>query len=125
MVVYAIGLVILWIVVSVPVYFAGKLVRGERARFGDALGATLGGVIVYYVVFLVVSLALGAVIGPSAGPVGVFLGILAWLAVFRRAFRTSWLGALGIVILAWVILVVIYFVLGAIFAVMVPDFFPL
>ena len=61
--VYIVGLAVLWVVVSVPVYFAAKLVKGERAGFGDALGATLGGIIVYWIVFLVVAYALGAVIG--------------------------------------------------------------
>lgn len=100
------------------------MIRGEKASFGNALGATLGGVIVYYIVFFVVSVALGAVIGPSAGAIGVFLGLLGWLAVFRGSFHTSWLGAVGIVVLAWIILVVINFVLGAIFSVKLPDFFP-
>ncbi|MDG7013586.1 MAG: hypothetical protein JRN11_03805 [Nitrososphaerota archaeon] len=56
-----VGLVVLWAVVSVPVYFAWKLVKGDRATFGGAMGATLGGVVVYCVVYLVVAFALGAV----------------------------------------------------------------
>lgn len=123
-VVYLVGLIILWIVVSVPVYFAGKVIKGGRANFGEALGATLGGVIVYYVVFLVADYALGAVIGSSAGPLALLLGLLAWLAVFRGAFHTSWLGAVGIVVLAWVILLLFNFVLGAVLSVRLPDFFP-
>ncbi len=123
--VYVIGLVILWIVASVPVYFSGKVIKGGRASLGDAMGATLGGVLVYYVVFFVVAVALGSVIGPSAGAIGLVLGFLAWLAVFRGSFHTSWLGAVGIVILAWIILLVIDFILVAIFgAVKFPDFFP-
>ena len=100
------------------------MLKGESASFGSALAATLGGVIVYYIIFFVTSVALGAVIGPSANAIGLFLGLLGWLAVFRRSFRTSWLGAVGIVILAWLILVVINFVLGAILSVKLPDFFP-
>lgn len=86
--------------------------------------ATLGGVIAYYVVFFVVAVALGAVIGPSASVFAIILGLLAWLAVFRGAFRTSWVGAVGIVILAWVILLVLDFILLSIFSVKLPDFFP-
>jgi hypothetical protein len=111
-------------VVSVPVYFAGKVIKGQGAGFGSAMGATLGGVIVYYVVFLVVAVALGAVIGPPAGVLALFLGLLAWLAVFRGVFHTSWLGAVGIVVLAWLILLVIDFVLLSLFSVRFPDFFP-
>jgi hypothetical protein len=89
------------------------------------MGATLGGVVVYYIVFYVVALALGAVIGASANAIGLLLGFLAWLAVFRGSFRTSWLGAVGIVVLAWLILLVIDFILVAAFGnVKFPDFFP-
>ena len=122
--VYIVGLAVLWVVVSVPVYFAAKLVKGERAGFGDALGATLGGIIVYWIVFLVVAYALGAVIGPSAEVFALILGVLAWLAVFRKTFRTSWFGAVGIVVLAWLILIVLDVILVAIFGVKFPDFFP-
>ena len=86
--------------------------------------ATLGGVVVYYVVFFVVAFALGAVIGPSAGVFALVLGVLAWLTVFRRSFRTSWLGAVGVVVLAWLILIVLDVILVAIFGVRFPDFLP-
>jgi hypothetical protein len=123
--VYIIGLVILWVVASIPVYFSGKVIKGGRANFGDAMGATLGGVVVYYIVFYVVAIALGAVIGSSADALGIVLGLLAWLAVFRGSFHTSWLGAVGIAILAWFILLVIDFILVAVFGhVRFPDFFP-
>ncbi len=122
--VYLIGLVILWIVVSVPVYFAGKMLKGKAASFGDALGATLGGVLVYYIVYFLVAFFLGAVIGDAAGALALILGLIAWLAVFRAAFSTSWLGAVGIVVIAWLILLVLDFVLVALFHVGFPNFFP-
>lgn len=114
----------LWVVVSVPVYFAGKMVKGDSAGFGDAMGATLGGVVVYYVVYFGGAFALGAVLGPPAGVIASVLGFLGWLAVFRGAFRTSWLGAVGIVVLAWLILLVLDVILVAIFGVRFPDFYP-
>ncbi len=122
--VYLVGLVVLWIVVSLPVCFAGRAIKGRSATFGDAMGATLGGVLVYYVVFFVVSFFLGAVIGSPADVIALLLGLLAWLAVFRGAFRTTWLGAVGIVVLAWVILLVIDLLLLAAFGVSFPDLFP-
>jgi hypothetical protein len=122
--IYIIGLLVLWVIVSVPVYFAGKVVKQGRASFGEAMAATLGGVVVYYIVFFVVSIALGAVIGSSAGAIALVLGFLAWLAVFRGSFHTSWFGAVGIVVLAWIILTVIDLILVSIFGVKFPDFFP-
>lgn len=122
--IYVAGLLVLWMVVSIPVYFSGKLVKKGNATFGEAMAATLGGVVAYYVIFFVVSIALGAVVGPSAGVLALVLGFLAWLAVFRGSFHTSWLGAVGIVVLAWLILMAIDFVLVAAFGVRFPDFFP-
>jgi len=122
--VYIIGLIILWIIVSVPVYFAGRAVKGKNASFGDALGATLGGVIVYYLVFFAVAYFVGAVIGSPADVLALLLGLIAWLAVFRAAFATGWLGAIGIVVIAWLILLVLDFFLVAAFGVRFPDFFP-
>lgn len=124
LIIYIVGLIILWVVVSIPVYFAGKLVKGGGANLGEAMAATLGGVVVYYIVFFVVAYALGAVIGPSAGVLALLVGLLAWLAVFRGSFRTSWLGAVGIVVLAWIILLIFDFFLLAAFGVRFPDFFP-
>jgi hypothetical protein len=122
--VYLVGLVVLWVVVSVPVYFAGRAVKGRAASFGGAMGATLGGFVAYYVVFFLVAFFLGAVIGSSAGVIALLLGFLVWLAVFRAAFNTSWLGAIGIVVVAWLILLILDFFLVAIFGVKFPDFFP-
>ena len=105
-------------------YFAGRAIKGRNAGFGQAMGATLGGVIVYYVVFVFVAFFLGAVIGPSADVIALILGLVAWLAVFRGVFHTSWLGAIGIVVIAWLILLVLDFILIAAFNVKFPNFFP-
>lgn len=121
---YILGLVILWVLVSIPVYFAGKMIKGGRATFGEAMGATLGGVLVFYIVFFVVAIALGAVVGPASGALALVLGLLAWLAVFRGAFHTSWLGAAGIVVLAWIILLILDFILVSLLGVKFPNFYP-
>jgi hypothetical protein len=123
-IVYLIGLVVLWFVVSIPVYFAGKAVKGGNASLGEAMWATLGGVIAYYIVFFIVAYFLGAVIGSSAAAIALVLGLVVWLAVFKSAFHTSWLGAIGIVVLAWIILLILDFVLVHTLGVTFPDFFP-
>jgi hypothetical protein len=112
------------VVVSIPVYFAGRAIKGRGAGFGQAMWATLGGVVVYYVVYFAVAIFLGAVLGPSADVLALILGLIAWLAVFRGAFNTSWLGAIGIVVIAWLILLVLDFILIAAFNAKFPDFFP-
>jgi hypothetical protein len=116
--------VVLWFVVSIPVYFAGKAVKAGNATFGEAMRATLGGVIAYYIVFFIVAFFLGAVIGSTAAAIALVLGLIVWLAVFKSAYHTSWLGAVGIVVLAWVILLILDAILVAAFNVSFPNFFP-
>jgi len=124
-VIYLVGLVVLWVVISIPVYFAGRAIKGGNAGFGQAMGATLGGVVVYYVVYFVLAFFLGAVVGAAPADVlALIFGLVAWLAVFRGSFHTSWLGAIGIVVIAWLILLVLDFLLIAAFGVKFPDFFP-
>jgi hypothetical protein len=122
--VFLVGLVILWVIISIPVYFGAKVVRGGKATFGEALGATLGGGLVYFVVYFIIAIFLGAVIGPSASIFAILVGLIAWVAVYRAAFKTGWLGAIAIIFVAWVILIILDFILVHTFGISFPDFFP-
>ena len=120
-----IGLIILWIIVSIPVWLAGKAVTGGKATFGDALLATLAGPIVYFIVTFLVALFLGAIIGSAALVFGYILALIAWIWVFKASFSTGWLQAILIAILAWVFFIVISIVIGALFGIVYPaPFFP-
>jgi hypothetical protein len=119
-----VSLVILWIIVSIPVYFAGKAVTGGKSSFGEAMGATLGGGLAYFVVYYGVVFFLGSLLGSSAAILGLILAFIVWLAVYRASFDTNWIGALGIVIVGWLILLILDFVLVQLFGVTFPDFIP-
>jgi hypothetical protein len=45
--VFIIGLIILWMLVSIPVYLAAKIVTSGEASLGDAMFATLFGSLAY------------------------------------------------------------------------------
>jgi hypothetical protein len=122
--VYLAGLLILWVVISIPTYFAGKVFTEGKSDFGDAMGATLWGALAYLVVYWAVAISLGSVTGPSASVFATILALLVWLAVYRAAFRTSWVRAVGIVIVAWLILVLLDAVLVRTLGVSFPNFFP-
>ena len=125
LIVTIIGLIILWIIVSIPVWLAGKAVTGRKATFGDAMIATLFGPIVYAVVLFVVGYFLGGAIGSSAYIIALVLALIAWIWVYKASFRTGWLAGIGIAILAWIIFVVVSIIFGALFGVVVPGtFFP-
>ena len=125
LIVTVIGLIILWIIVSIPVWLAGKAVTGGKATFGEAMIATLFGPIVYAVTLIVVGYVLGALIGSAAYVIALILALIAWIWVYKASFRTSWLGGIAIAILAWIIFVVISIIFGALFGIVVPHtFFP-
>ena len=120
-----IGLIILWIVVSIPVYLAGKAVTGRRATFGEAMAATLFGPIVYAVTLIIIDFFLGPLIGPSAYAIAVVLAFIAWIWVYKSSFRTGWLRGIGIAVLAVIIFAVMSIILGAILGQLIPTrFFP-
>jgi hypothetical protein len=123
-IVFVAGLMFLWVSVSTPVYFAGKFVKGTLASFSDAMGATLGGTIVYFLIFYIVAMSLNTFLGIAATILGIDLAIITWLIVYRRAFNTSWLGALGIVISSWLLLYILDLFLVQIFGVSFPNFIP-
>ncbi len=123
-IIFVLALIILWVIVSIPVYFAGKLVTTGESTFGDAMVATLGGGLVYFLVFYGLDFFLGALLGQSAVIFAFVLALLAWLAVYRASFDTSWFGALGIVVVAWLVLVILDAILIATLGVSLPKFYP-
>jgi len=120
-----IGLVILWIIISIPAYLAGKIVTAGRSTFGEAMLATLFGPIVYAIVLAGVSIFLGTIIGSGAYVLALVLALIAWIGVYKLMFRTGWLGAIAIGILAAIIFTILGIIIAALFHTTVPgQFFP-
>lgn len=122
---FVVGLIIMWIIVSIPVYIAGKIVTADESTLGDAMVATLFGPITYAITLFVVDFFLGALIGSGAYIWALVLAFIAWVWVFKASFKTTWLGALAIAILAILVFAVISILFGTFLDVMVPaPFFP-
>jgi hypothetical protein len=120
-----IGLVIVWIAISIPAWLAGKAITGGKSTFGDAMVATLFGPIVYIVILVVVDYFVGTTIGSLGYIVALLLAFVGWIWVYKSSFGTSWLGGLGIAILAVIVFAVLSVILGALFGIVVPaSFFP-
>jgi hypothetical protein len=122
--VLAIALIILWVIVSIPVYAAGEVITGGRAGLGAAMGATLGGGLLYFIVLYGGTFFLEPFLGSSAVVLSFLLAILGWLAVYRASFETSWLGTIGIVAVAWLVFYILDVFLTMAFGVSFPKFFP-
>lgn len=120
-----VGLIILWVIVSIPVHIAGKIVTSGESTLGDAMIATLFGPIVYAVTLFVMDYFLGSLIGSGAYVLSLVLAFIAWVWVFKASFKTTWLGALAIAILAILVFAVLSLLFGALLGIMVPaPFFP-
>jgi hypothetical protein len=114
-------LVIVWMIDSIPVYIAGKILAGEKATFGRAMVATLLGPIVFYVVLVVIDFLLGGIIGGGAYIWSLVLAFIAWVGVYKSTFKTGWLTAFGIALLAIVIFVILSLIVNALFGTIVPS----
>jgi len=120
-----IGLVILWIIVSIPAYIAGKVVTAGKSTLGEAMLATLFGPIVYAIVLVGASFFLGAIIGSGAYILALILALIAWIGIYKSTFRTGWLGAIAIGILAAIIFIILSIIITALLGVTIPgQFFP-
>jgi hypothetical protein len=115
LVVLVIGLIILWIIVSIPAYLAGKVVTNGKSTFGEAMVATLFGPIVYAVTLILVDYFLGAIIGSAAFVLALILAFIAWVWVFKASFKTGWLGGLAIAILSVIVFWILSIILAALF----------
>ena len=125
LIVTIIGLIVLWIIVSIPVWLAGKAVTGGKATFGEAMIATLFGPIVYAITLVVVDFLLGATIGTTGYIIALILAFIGWIWVYKASFKTGWLGGIAVAILAVIIFAVISVIFGALFGLVVPaPFFP-
>src|SRR5437667_11393590 len=101
------GFIVLFIiyllVIGFVLWLAGEIVVGRRVTFGEALGIAGVGT------FLV-----GAIVVFLPGLFGLILGLLVFLLLVKHYFRTGWLGAIGVGIMAIVVGIVIGFVLVAV-----------
>jgi hypothetical protein len=118
-----IGLLVLWIIVSIPVWVAAKILAMGRVSFSRAMLVTALGPIVSVVVFFIFAALLTAIVGDPTLPViiGLIVAFVAWIGVFKRGFHTGWLRALGIAMLAVIVFAVIGFIISLLMQIIVPE----
>ena len=118
-----IGLLVLWIIVSIPVWVAAKILAMRRVSFSRAMLVTALGPIVSAAVFFIFAALLTAIVGDPTLPViiGLIVAFVAWIGVFKRGFHTGWLRALGIAMLAVVVFAVIGLIISLLMQVIVPE----
>lgn len=118
-----IGLIVLWVIVSIPVWIAAKLLTLGRAKFTRAMLVTAVGPIIYAIVFFISATLLTVAIGDLTLPVIIafIVAFLAWIWVFKKGFDTGWLRALGIAFLAVIVFGVIGVLISLVIQAIVPQ----
>ena len=118
-----IGLIVLWVIVSIPVWIAAKLFTLGRAKFTRAMLVTAVGPIIYAIVFFISATLLTAAIGNLTLPVIIafIVAFIAWIWVFKKGFDTGWLRALGIAFLAVIVFAVIGVLISLVIQAIVPE----
>jgi hypothetical protein len=118
-----IGLLVVWIIVSIPVWIAAKILTLGRVRFSRAMLVTALGPIIYAIVFFISAALLTAIVGEATLPVIIafIVAFIAWTGVFKKGFHTGWLRALGIAILAILVFAVIGFIISLLIQAIVPQ----
>lgn len=118
-----IGLLVLWIIVSIPVWIAAKILTRGRVKFSRAMLVTALGPIIYAIVFFLFAALLTATVGDPTVPIitGFIVAFIAWIGVFKKGFDTGWLRALGIAILAIIVFAVIGLIISFLIQLIVPE----
>ncbi len=99
----AISVVLNVVILSPVLWLSGKWLAGsEKAKLTDAIWISLLGSVIMAV--------FGAFL-QSFGILGIIITLVVWLSLIKHFFDCGWLKALGISIVALIILVIVMFVL--------------
>lgn len=118
-----IGLLVLWVLVSIPVWIAAKVLTLGKARFTRAMLVTAVGPVVYAIVFFVSMAVLSVAFGESGLLVAIafLIAFVAWIGVFKKGFETGWLRAFAIAVLATIVFAVIGIIITIVIQSIVPG----
>ncbi len=108
-----ITLFVTWIIVSIPLYFAAKVVSSKHTTFGKAMVAAIVAPLLTLLIYYIVTIGLALFLGPLAIAVGLIIAILVLSYVYASFFRTGMLGGFAIAVLATIITYIIAFVVLA------------
>jgi hypothetical protein len=84
-----IGLLLLWIIVSIPVWAAAKILTLGRVKFSRAMLVTAVGPIIYAIVFFISATVLSAALGDPTLPliIGFFIAFVSLIGVLKNGLE--------------------------------------
>lgn len=103
-----VSIIILWTIVSIPVWIAARILTLGRASFGRAMMVTAAGPIIFIGILYLSTAIISTSIGNHllVNEIGIVLAFIALIYVFKRGFKTGWIKAAGITILAVIVIVI-------------------
>jgi hypothetical protein len=105
--------IVFWVIAVVPtLWISGRLLVGKQnAKFTDALWIVIFGVVIFYFIrfFIDAAAIFSSLIGTL---IAYFLLLIIWLALVKHFFDCSWLKAFLISIIAIIIAVVVWLIIG-------------
>ncbi len=111
--------IIIWIIAAVPaLWISGRLLAGKQnAKFTDALWIVIIGTVIFYFINWGITNFLPDVFGSLIGSlIAYFILLIIWLALVKHFFDCGWLRALAISIVAVIFAIIIWLIIGFIFA---------
>jgi hypothetical protein len=120
-----VSILIIWTLVSIPVWISAKILTLGRAKFGRAMLVTAVGPIVYSIVLFISTLLLSSLpIGSnifSLNWLALAVAFIAWIYVIKKGFKTGCIRALGISVLAIIVSVIVGIVIAYIVQLLIPN----
>ncbi len=87
------------VIVSLVLWIVGRSTVGqEKAKFTDAFWITILAIVIGYAINYFI---------PIGGFIGYIASLILWLILIKHFFDTGWLGALGVGIVAVIILIIV------------------
>lgn len=104
---FILTIIIAWIIISIPIYLAAKIISRKHTTFGKAMLAAIAAPLVTLFVFFIVSVGLVLFIGPFAILLGFIVAIAVLSYVYASIFDTGLLGGFAIALLGTIITYVV------------------
>lgn len=97
------GFLITWVVTALFIHFAAKIVLDKSSFLSALLTALVGSLLAFLVAGLV------------TGTLGVVLAVVTWAVVCALFYRTGWLKAAVVGLVAWVLFVLVRWLVAMLF----------
>ena len=100
-------LLISWIIDGFVIKIATSAVISKKISVGRGMVIALFSIIAFAILFLIFSI--------FTPIIGFIVGLLGMIYVVKSMVRTGWVNGFLIAIIAWILLVIIYFIISALF----------